>query len=111
LTLHPTLKACISTLGIQFPQTPFLTLGQTVFWDEPLKAAFCRALEQLSPHAEMIAGIHNTDYFAKLPGGGSGSDPFLLLSHNDGSTRELWSAAGEISALFGSETIPTRQKL
>ena len=111
LTLHPTLKDCISALEIQFPQTPFLTLGQTVFWDEPLKAAFCRALEQLSPHAEMIAAVHNTDYFAKLPGGGSGSDPFLLLPHNDGSTRELWSAAGEISALFGSETVPTRQKL
>lgn len=111
LTLHPSLKDCISALGIQFPQTPFLTLGQTVFWDEPLKAAFCRALEQLAPHAGMIAAIHNTDYFAKLPGGGSGSDPFLLLPHNDGSTRELWSAAGEISALFGSETVPTRQKL
>lgn len=111
LTLHPTLKDCISALGIEFPQTPFLTLGQTVFWDEPLKAAFCRALEQLSPHAGMIAGVHNTDYFAKLPGGGSGSDPFLMLPHNDGSTRELWSAAGEISVLFGSETVPTRQKL
>ncbi|MEO6907621.1 MAG: hypothetical protein ABI210_06995, partial [Abditibacteriaceae bacterium] len=111
LTLHPSLKDSIRALGVQFPQTPFLTLGQTVFWDEPLKAAFCRALEQLSPHAGMIAGVHNTDYFAKLPGIGSGSDPFLLLSHNDGSTRELWSAAGEISSLFGSETVPTRQKL
>ncbi len=110
LTLHPSLKDCISALGIQFPQTPFLTLGQTVFWDEPLKAAFCRALEQLSPHAGMIAAVHNTDYFAKLPGVDSGSEPFLLLPHNDGSTRELWSAAGEISSLFGSETVPTRQK-
>jgi len=111
LTLHPSLKDCISALGIEFPQTPFLTLGQTVFWDEPLKAAFCRALEQLSPQAGIIAAVHNTDYFAKLPGGGSGAEPFLLLPHNDGSTRELWSAAGEISSLFGSETVPTRQKL
>lgn len=111
LTLHPTLNDCISALRQQFPQTPFLTLGQTVFWDEPLKAAFCRALEQLAPQASIIAAIHNTDYFAKLPGGGSGPDPYLLLPHNDGSTRELWSAAGEISSLFGSETVPTRQKL
>ena len=85
-----------------------------MLWDEPAKAAFCRMLETLAPNAVMVAAIHDTDYFAKLPRSESEvtrREKFALLSHNDGDTRGLWSAAGEISCLFGSETVPSRHAL
>ncbi len=98
----------------RFPQIPFLTLGQTVLWDEPVKAAFCALAEGLenagaiAPGVRIVAGVHDTDYFAKLEGLSIRDTPFVVLRHNDGDTRGLWSAAGEISALFGSETVPGR---
>ncbi len=101
----------IRQLHARFPDTPFLTLGQTVLWDEPTKAAFCRLCEEIAPTAEIVAGVHDTDYFAKLPGFHDKSEKFALLPHNDGTTRGLWSAAGEISALFGAEIVPTRHAL
>ena len=107
----PTVVAAIRTLRERFPRTPFLTLGQTVFWDEPAKAAFCRVMEEVAPDASIVAAVHDTDYFAKLPQLESRAEKFVLLPHNDGDTRGLWSAAGELSCLFGSETVPTRQLL
>ena len=113
--VHPTAAACVRDLRARFPHTPFLTLGQTVLWDEPTKAAFCRILEAVAPDARMMAAIHDTDYFAKLPAGQSeiaaDAPPFVMLEHNDGDTRGLWSAAGEISAFTGSETVTTRAVL
>lgn len=115
LPFQPSMQAAVASLRERFPQAPFLTLGQTVLWDEPVKAAFCRALEVLAPEATIVAAVHDTDYFAKLslsdsPVEDSG-EKFVLLEHNDGDTRDLWSAAGEISTLLGSETVPTRHKL
>ncbi len=108
---HPSLLEAVRTLHARYPQTPFLTLGQTVLWDEPVKAAFCRALEVAAPEARMMAAIHDTDYFAKLPNVAESATKFVMLPHNDGSTRGLWSAAGEISCLLGSESVPSRHLL
>ncbi|MEQ1821418.1 MAG: hypothetical protein ABL949_02810 [Fimbriimonadaceae bacterium] len=84
------------------PNAPLLALGQTIFWDEPMKAGVAALSNR-----KFLAGIHDTDYFAKLPGNkGSG---FKLVAHNDTTTKGLWSAAAEFSALFGSETVVTRE--
>lgn len=107
----------LRALRERFPDAPFLTLGQTVLWDEPVKAALCRVLQSLeargeiAPGARFVAGVHDTDYFAKLEGLAVKDDPFIVLRHNDGDTRGLWSAAGELSALFGAEIVPSRADL
>lgn len=114
IELHPSTREVLRRVREIAPDAPFLTLGQTVFWDEPLKAAFFAALRAFDPQARMTAGVHDTDYFAKLPGGvkaPANGAPFVMLGHNDGDTRGLWSAAGEISSLFGSETVVTRADL
>ena len=87
----------------------FLALGQTVFWDEPMKAGL--ALEASKAGVGFIAGVHDTDYFAKVSGAKDSRVKFKTLAHNDGSTRNLWSAAAEFSTLFGSETVVTKEEL
>lgn len=93
------------------PGVPLLALGQTVFWDEPLKSGVILRSRALGFRHRLVAGIHDTDYFAKLPGSRGNSGKFVAMPHNDTTTRDLWSAAGEFSALFGSETIVTRDRL
>lgn len=108
-SVDPTVNNILDTVRSRFPNVSFLALGQTVLWDEPMKAVWHRLLESHYPDGKLIAGIHDTDYFAKTTGHIRTNEKFAALPHDDGVTRDLWSAAGEMSCLFGSESVPSRQ--
>ncbi len=105
-----TQKEALESLERLAPGVPFLALGQTVFWDEPMKAGVLQACRRLGFERPFLSGIHDTDYFAKYPHKELRSG-YAALPHNDTDTQALWSAAGEFSALFGSETVVTRDRL
>jgi hypothetical protein len=113
VTLRPSATETLQLLRKRFPQSPFLALGQTALWDEPTKATLRRALDGEWQTAHLIAATHDTDYFAKLPNHPSTPEQgkYALVLHDDARTRGLWSAAGEMSQLFGSEDVITREML
>lgn len=104
----PSVLATLDQITASYPDVPFLALGQTALWDEPAKAVWRRLLDVFLPQASLIAGVHDTDYFAKTIAHLGSDQKYVALPHDDGKTRDLWSAAGEMSALFGSESVPTR---
>jgi len=108
LEFNPEVKTALCQICQLYPGVPFLALGQTIFWDEPTKAAFIRLLQQCEPKREFWHGIHDTDYFSRLPRPLMNARPFTLVEHNDVSTKGLWVAVGEASRLFGSEVLPTQ---
>jgi len=87
------------------PGAPLLALGQTPLWDEPMKAIVASGVTR-----PMIVGIHDLDYFSRVRAPLSRA-AWQIVPRNDGTTRDVWIAAGEISSLFGAEVCPTRQAL
>lgn len=98
-------ESTIEKIKERYPGVPFLALGQTVFWDEPTKAALKYWLDKIYPESIFILGVHNTDYFAKSPFLYN-DEPYILVTHNDNSTKDLWASTVEISRPFGSENHP-----
>lgn len=103
------LDQALALLDDVAPSAKLLALGQTALWDEPMKAGIALAASKSGKPRTLVAGVHDTDYFAKLPGEAEGRSGFEALPHNATTTRGLWSAAGEFSSLFGSETVINRQ--
>jgi hypothetical protein len=102
------LTEVLAQLDAIAPCTPLLALGQTVFWDEPMKAG----VALLAKSRPFIAGAHDTDYFARHAGSvGKSGALYRAIPHNDTTTKGFWSAAGEFSSLFGSETVIDREFL
>lgn len=98
-------ESIIKRIKERYSGVPFLALGQTVFWDEPTKAVLKYWLDKIYPEAIFMLGVHNTDYFAKSPFLYN-DEPYILVAHNDNSTKELWASTVEMSKPFGSEIHP-----
>jgi len=142
--MHPSALEVVKRLSGDLAGSPLLVMGQTVFWDEPTKALLRRVLDaekragaaSQAPEVEILAGIHDVDYFSRLRRPRN-SGKFVLTGHDDGlsrarlprgepsggvppggaacalprSTSDLWVSAAEASQLFGSETVITRALL
>ncbi|MBM4085502.1 MAG: hypothetical protein FJ272_11985, partial [Planctomycetes bacterium] len=108
--MNPSAIETIQRLRTDLARAPLLAMGQTVFWDEPVKALLRRVLDELAPDVEMLVGIHDTDYFSRLRQTKS-TGRFVLTGHDDGPTRDVWVAAAEAAQLFGSETVISRALL
>jgi len=98
-------REALAALDEAAPGVPLAAFGQTPFWDEPMKAILAAETER-----PMLVGVHGLDFISRLRGLLPGPE-WQIVSRNDGSLRDAWIAAGELSALFGAEVCPTRQTL
>jgi len=106
---HPSAQQVFRRLDELCPGAALAAFGQTVFWDEPMKRIALEARDRYAPGRRALAGPHDLDYFSRTPqGAGEG---WRALAHNDTTTRDLWSAAGEMAELFGCEAWPARDRL
>ena len=62
------LETALQQLDAVAPDIPLLALGQTIFWDETMKGAVAQALTRSGSSRRYLAGVHDTDYFAKASG-------------------------------------------
>lgn len=106
---HPSAARAFGALDREAPDAPFAAFGQTVFWDEPMKRVLLEARDALGEKREALVGVHDLDYFSRMPEGHG--DDYVALAHNDTDTRDMWAAAGELSSLFGCEAFVTREWL
>lgn len=107
---HPSVYSTIEELINNYPGVKLVSAAQTVFWDEPVKAILRRILDLQAPEVSILLLIHDTDYASNFPRLiAKLEDEYAIISHNDGATRGLWAAVGEVSRLFGSEVVPTRE--
>jgi len=100
-----TVVAALEALRSVPREVPLVAFGQSPFWDEPMKAIVAAAADR-----PVIAGIHDLDYFSRLRALLPGPE-WQIVSRNDGSLRDAWVAAGELSVPFGTEEGVTRQAL
>jgi hypothetical protein len=66
MNMHPSVTKVLSELQERYPNTTLLALGQTVFWDEPMKAVLNRLAQEAGVRFPFLLCVHCTDYFAKL---------------------------------------------
>lgn len=101
----PTEATCLADVlrALEAFHAPLVHFGQTVFWDEPTKALLLPTMREAGVSLPVWAGVHDTDYFSKLPPAPGLEGPAAVLPANDGTTRDLWAAAGECAIPFGGE--------
>ncbi|MCS7253381.1 MAG: hypothetical protein RMK18_10990 [Armatimonadota bacterium] len=84
-----------------------LSFGQTVCWDEPMKAVLIEQMVQHGINMPFIFGVHDTDYFSKAHSAMLRDGDFVIIGRNDGSTSNIWAATCETALPFGCEAAPT----
>lgn len=102
--MHQSGKEVLRRLRSDLRGVNLLVMGQTVFWDEPLKAVLCRVLDGGGSDTKIVAAIHDADYFSRVGNPGN-SESFIITEHDEGARRDIWVAAAETAQLFGSETL------